>query len=513
MQHSTVNPAVIVSPRQLQEWINDLPTMNVVETVSMLQESIERFNEQEMEDGDRLKLLDIYREALQDILFSYDEIRLKSLPVSPEQRKHIAEDIMWLYLGLANGYKTIVKRAYDEDSTPKWNQVLLVSIYRAMELIIHALVYAIKAHENAPPLAYLEINQLYLYAEYHLILDVKIKGVHDVINKPTIGNLYKHYVLFNVIDNRIIATEDVLELFVALERFAPHCEPQTETENESIYNRCIDLSEDSAPNVCENKPPLYATDHSRVINIEPAMKAISDWLSQNTQPEENFIQQKELSLLNVFYRNASGNSTARSEKNESREVIVLNGLESIISYFEDDDFIETHLAEASSSGIEVKELDADYNDISVSNWSIINEQDSVVILESMGQQEADSIEVGNLVGFVDVNSNTENIMTGMVRKIKSPQQGGQLLLIEIIPGQPIPFTLMADNVSEECRLGLYYPSIKALNKPAMLCVYTSCYQQDAVWTISINGKSFNITTGKNLFSDSVYSLLGFRPAG
>ncbi|MDY6980634.1 MAG: hypothetical protein SV201_12180, partial [Pseudomonadota bacterium] len=175
-QHEDSNPAVLLDEKLLRKWLSELPMMNVVQTVEMLQRAILPFNELKIESQLRLKLLECYREKIDEIFYSYDEMRLRQLPVSHEARQAIKTDIMWLYLELANGYKIGVKSALDRGANPKKDSGLLLAIYRAMEQIIHAMIIAYRNAQTPPPLTYLETHQLYHAAAVYDAADKKVSG-------------------------------------------------------------------------------------------------------------------------------------------------------------------------------------------------------------------------------------------------------------------------------------------------------------------------------------------------
>ena len=186
--------------------------------------------------------------TFEEVLCSYDELRLRTLPVPPEQRKAIAEDIMWLYLDLANGYKIIIKEAHDTNINPKKSAALLTSIYRAMELLLTSIVYAKKANALSQPLVLLEIKQLYLFAEFHELEDIRIKSIKDRLSPASVGNLFKQFVLFSTLKDGLFAAEDILEFNIILDNFTPQVffvDYDKIHESTAVYS--IDLIDDEAP--------------------------------------------------------------------------------------------------------------------------------------------------------------------------------------------------------------------------------------------------------------------------
>jgi len=154
-QHIAQNPAVECDPRRVKQWLTALPTDDVQATVTQLLNALKPFNELQLDVKPRLKLLEIYHAAFDTILYTYDDLHLRSLSLSHDTRRTLSDDIMWVYLELANGYKSIVKAVYEGNNDTPAQGDMLLSIYRGIELIANALVYAFRDHRTPPPLVYL----------------------------------------------------------------------------------------------------------------------------------------------------------------------------------------------------------------------------------------------------------------------------------------------------------------------------------------------------------------------
>ena len=220
-QHTASNPAVIQNSRRLKLWITELPVNDIIQTVSSLHDAIVAFNELQINDDNRLKLLEVYWEAFNDILYFYDELRLHMLPIPSNERKSLAKDIMWLYLDLANGYKIIVKNAHANNVSPA-NSRILLSVYRAIELISRAIVYAYHIHQAPPPLSYLEVHQLYLYADEHDVLEKRIKTIKSQTQHPTVDRVYKQFILLSMSDIHVFQGNEIFAFYELLGDLAGH---------------------------------------------------------------------------------------------------------------------------------------------------------------------------------------------------------------------------------------------------------------------------------------------------
>lgn len=79
-QHEDSNPTVLLDEKLLRKWLSELPMMNVVQTVEMVQRAILPFNELKVESQLRLKLLEYYRKRSMKYFTAMMKCGLSSCP-------------------------------------------------------------------------------------------------------------------------------------------------------------------------------------------------------------------------------------------------------------------------------------------------------------------------------------------------------------------------------------------------------------------------------------------------
>jgi hypothetical protein len=465
----------MVNPRQLKGWISHLPVNDIIGTVRQLHNTIEQFNKLQIDAEKRLKLLEIYHGAFDDILFFYDDLRLRMLPISSSQRKTLAEDIMWLYLDLANGYKIIIKDADEGQCRVKKNSLLL-SIYRAMELITRAILYAYHAHQTPPPLAYLEMNQLYLFALKRGLLLTTIKAVKQHVSHPYIDALYKQYLLLSVIDVQSLTGNDIFELYVLIERLADKCEILTDQSSTNLdYAFHINLADDSAPVMISNSSIDSQTDTYRVIDTSKIILAIDSSLAAYTNDTSSSSQSMEMRFYKLLRQQLDAKHrqmmvTLASTKN----VKVAVGFDSVSYYLADSE----RLAEAEEDevdGIVVAGIGDIKNEHSLSSWSMTDRGDGVQVLTGTPPHNAEMDLRGEVIGIIESanESNRLTMVTGIVQ-LHERHEGQARLLIEILPGSPLAVICVLeenDDDIQEDYPAMYFPKDKSSKRPATLFTY------------------------------------------
>jgi len=370
-QHVAENPAVEQDPRRVKLWLDNLPTENVQSTVGELVTTLKPFNELQLDIKTRLKLLEIYHCAFENILYTYDDLHLRTLPLNLEQRRRLSDDIMWVYLELANGYKSIVKTVYDgeEDSPPQHDMSL--SIYRAIELISNALLYAFRDHQTPPPLVYLEIHQLYYLAEQYQVANRVISGQGNRCYKATIQNLYKQIMLLISGDAYGYDGSQINELYLLLENYVESCQLTSAIQSGgNTANFYIDFTEDIGPRNGLNVEIQSPT--QRLLDVSQAVEKMMSDLSKEKNVELASLEAQELRLLRLFLNNLKQGSIDRQHRAPSKGTVrVAYGIDAAGYYLSHREKFLDEQAEV-VNGIEVRDIDLFEAEHELSDWKIVN---------------------------------------------------------------------------------------------------------------------------------------------
>lgn len=516
-QHTSSNPCVETNPRKLKLWIDGLPTMNVTETVKLLQNAIEPFNELQLVDEERIRLLEIYREELETLLFDYDEMRLHQLPISSEQRSSVAQDIMWLYLSLANGYKSVIKNHHERDANPKHDKTLLLCMYRAMELIVAALLYSYRAHESFPPLACLEINQLYLFAESFNAQDIRIRAVKKQ-DTNTVASLYKKFLLLSCVRMQRFNGGELLELYFLLDKFAGHSTLSKYEESEPGTGKYVtDLTEDALPHHWATGEPIPMGGILRVFDLAGALDEINEWLGQQGGPQDSLIQAHEARLVGVLrdeLENQQNDSGPTGE--QSRNVKVVVGLQQLSRVLNDSEWLNNACAVEECAGIEVRSFNSEEEaSVDSGTWEMISEQDSRFELRSVQVEDTISLEAGALVGIIDGCETQEGpaVTIGIVRWVKDGKRDTTTVGVERLDGEPIPVSCLTTNNANTTAIdqgGLYFPGNNSSKQPATLLMGRKILDYGQPLDIAVNGKSFRVQPQTTVNATPMFAQFCFR---
>ena len=112
VQHGYTDPTVETDVVRLREWLDDLPLMDVVETLHLVHGALDGLNEQQLAPEVRLELLEAYRATTLRMFYSVDPLQLGQLNLTRMRRRDSIEGMGRLLLSLANGYKLVVAGLY-----------------------------------------------------------------------------------------------------------------------------------------------------------------------------------------------------------------------------------------------------------------------------------------------------------------------------------------------------------------------------------------------------------------
>jgi hypothetical protein len=507
------NPAVMCDAGQLKRWIAQLPLTSVVETVGKLHAAIRSLNQLAQPENERHKLLEVYRQAFDDILFTYDEFRLKLLPLSAKARGELAADIMGLYLALADGYKALVFADEGRGRNPVEDSTLLLAAYRSMELMVLAFIFARRMRLDVPPGAWLELHRLYWFAERHQAACIKIKSVRRESAVPTIDRLYKQFWLLHVADTQGLNGAEWLELYWLLEGFAPKCRiaPGTVSDGQQCVYQ-LDLMADAPAAPFDASRVLQ---QPRVLDINTALAAMNAWLAER-QSKPKSCDGHEARLLAMHMEHlGAGRGRKMCRVAFERATRVALGLPTLRYFLED----KARLLEACEAevlkGNGARKADADKP--CLCNWTIQDE--SEIGCQLLGTALPQNVPLlGNLLGVAGFeNGPSHPIMSvGMVRWVKEDAEDKRLqrLGVEMLEGEarPIVFALTAKALASAPQLALYFPKDDGGGRPASLVLPRDVVASTIRLHVTVRGKSFEVILHSVVRESPLYVQCRFKVA-
>lgn len=155
------------NPRDLKEWISELPKANIGETARLLYQSLTELNQLVTPNESRLQMLELLRPEVYYVCKQLERHFLNQAIVLDERARKVANLCQALQNHLAAGYKIIVigvASAGREQST-----ALAISLQRAIHCLYGPLVRTALLYCPVPEGLWLELHHLYLVACDHKV--------------------------------------------------------------------------------------------------------------------------------------------------------------------------------------------------------------------------------------------------------------------------------------------------------------------------------------------------------
>jgi len=515
-----------LNPSALDKSFKEFQQIPMAERVAKLDDAITRFNEFKLETAKRIKLLEVFFSSFQKLLQGFDEMRIAQLNVSAHQKAQIKKEIMWLYIKLSHGYKIVVKDFVTYKPLEKPSKDIILATFRALELSYISLLYSYRFDIEEPPLCYLEMSQLYLFAESYEIQHTPVRAAQGYAKTPTIESFFVLIMLFTNLDPRQYESYTLEVLVLAMQPLVLNCtvsnKPQF-TPNSYYYS--INLNENTPAEILLDDKVTALGKSTRYINIESFVTEMQEWLNKNQNSENALLIEQELELfpailtrlkINHAQKPSSTVSDAKQESASADDNAKANGA---FSYR-----LIIGLAPLESLLI-MNEVGLDLHlDFDETTWSIISDTAKGCELLSCGSDYPEKVGLGELVAIITHDdTDTEDGSSGRIQlqqighivALRQMEDSRLLIELEYIPGKAHPLTyrrLTSEDKTIDCSsaIGIYVKDEENPEIQPQMLVANKHFQVGQHYLIITREKSFSIEACELLQHSMLYSYFTYK---
>lgn len=279
------NPAVNLTPSldQIKSMLNGLPLANPERCCTLVLQELFRLNRAPFAVKARIEIMAKLLPILDDMINTVRDSYINEPQPLTNRRQQSAQLINQLLTEMGYGYKIIVHDLLaDTRASASSAQFLPQAIYYACSFLARLLVdrYALYAPE--PRHIWLELNQLYLYAEQHQIHNTELKPI-NAEHEPrpaTILNSYRRIVLLAVANPYHLMQGETLKMYKRLVGWAPHCRILHLGNGRLPEGKLfVDLTKDAPPLYAPKTPSKLRPVEGRLLDVRELLLI----LSQETQ--------------------------------------------------------------------------------------------------------------------------------------------------------------------------------------------------------------------------------------
>lgn len=250
------NPAVTINPsaEQTRALLDELPLANPEACCTLLFQELFRLNRAPLAVKARVKIMSLIQPMIDDLGATLRATYINaSLPLN-KKRMQTSQLVDRLHTEMGYAYKLVtLDLIEDEKAMGSLSKELPQAIYNAIGFLSRQLVDCYALYNPEPKQVWLELNQLYLYAERHQLHNQEMTPLNPKQDpKPaTILNSYRRIVMLTVANPYHLMQGEAAKMYEKLIDWAPACKVINLGSNTLPEGKLfVDLMMDA--------PPLYA---------------------------------------------------------------------------------------------------------------------------------------------------------------------------------------------------------------------------------------------------------------
>ena len=289
------NPSVTLNPNvsQIKAALDALPLANARQSCIQIYDLLHELNRAPLELNVRNKIMDMVLPLIDDLIESVRTNYLNAaLPLAEKQGQN-ARIIQNLQAELSYGYKIIVQDLLEDQIATSTGSILLPqAIYNTMTLLARQLVDAYALYACEPPHIWLELNQLFLYAEKQQLHNIEMNPINAKTEpRPaTIGNIYRRSVLLSLANPYHLMQGEAIKMFNRLIEWAPHCNIIPLGNNPVPEGKLfVDLNMDAPPLYAPNTSSKIRPKEGKLFEIKTVLKALNGEIRQLATQTKNAV--------------------------------------------------------------------------------------------------------------------------------------------------------------------------------------------------------------------------------
>lgn len=493
VQHDYTDPTVETDIVRLREWLEDMPLMDVVETLRLVRGGLDGLNEQKLEPDRRLELLDTYRPTTQRLMHTVDPLQLGQLNLARARRGEAIEGVGRLLLSLTGGYKLVVAGLYAASARDRPHPLLGHALYRALQQMAWVLLDGARFYREARPLLVAEIHQIYRLARRFGLLDVTLPDT-GADTALTAAGYYHAGMLLALSEPARLEEGEAGQLFDVLLRHADQCRivPGNSWEGTGEGLFLVDLNADALPVPCTRLDVPARLKDAYLLDANPALQAIRAQLAAT--PAGMRMQSPEAMVLRrLLPEDLDADRRSEGRHGDGRIVSLLYGLGPVHAYL-------SHAA--GTAGDQAPPPDA-------LRCTVLDSSAGGMKL-SWESGAAGDARVGELLGVLETQGGQTQLRLAIVRSVRVPPEGGVETGVQLLVGGAGAVSCMLPDRPDSPPLSaLFMPAREDEQINATLLIAKGVYEFGRRLRINVGGRTISVRAGRRVYDSPVFDRFEF----
>jgi len=498
-QHDLNDPTVERDVARLRHWLTNLPLMDVVETVRLVNAALDALNEQKLAAAERFRHLEVYRDTAQRLFVTVDPVHLRQLTLGKSQRQEAIDGVEQLLQGIAGGYKLIVVELHQATGSAVPDPLLGLAINRSIEQLGYSLLDSYRFYRGPQPRLIAESHQLYRLARHHGLLGSVVDEPDEQGPPVSVAMHYHASMLLSLTDPYRLAEGEVGLLHEVLVQHASTCRviPGSSWVGDGEGYFLLELDTDALPKPCSTLQQPVTVKDPYLLDATVALAAVRARLAKT--PAKVRRQSPEAMVLRRLLPESQGRDLRREQRNsDDRWVSLLFGVDGIHAYLARDTRRASGQSARSVNGLD-----------EVIACRVLDSSNSGMKLAWKGAAAGDA-RVGDLLGIIDEQGRGQALMLAVIRSVRVSRDGAAEAGVESMPGGLGAVTVFAAGQPAGAGVdALFMPASEAEQISATLVTAKGFYEQNRPMLIDVGGREVNARAGRLVLDSPVFDRFEF----
>lgn len=278
------NPAAsaLAHPALLKNWLAALPLGNANKTGHELLAALHQINRATVAVNQRFSMLEETRLLIADLVETlHKQYNTAPIPL-PEKQCAIADMVSALLTEAAYGYKAVIlELAAIPNPNEATRNTLVGAVHRVISHLSRLLVESYGVYALEPKKLWLEVNQLYRYAERHSFHTVPLAADTSENGKNSIDHAYRRLLLLALANPYHLMQGETLQVYLELDKWAGSCRLLPIAPGASVKGQLfIDLDGDSPPRYAPGSFDLSPPADGRIVEISSVLNLVEQRIKE-----------------------------------------------------------------------------------------------------------------------------------------------------------------------------------------------------------------------------------------
>jgi hypothetical protein len=504
--NQAIRTEVATRPEEAKRWLASLPFLNVNETGRLIFSSLKDLNRLPLDDDQRLKLMELYRQPVSTISRELQKNYLGlSVPI-PLKNRPIAEQVQQFQIEMAHGYLRIAQNAAQKPALNRADQqAVALAIQRGIRYLTELLAKSYEVYAPCPAGCWREIHQLFRCAERLAVTETEVPDpLNAAVKHSSVAHVYKQALLLAFSNPYRLPPRMLGKVLHYLDHWAGYA--KITQPGQELQRNCqflINLQEDRAGFsdiegivISHHAPYRLLTTHDLTRVLHSQYTTLRDGKTPPSEGlEPNFFGPESIDMLRCLI-DAWGIKPRRVFTRITRhdaQFEVAMGVDSGNFFVNGQQEFQPSTTEVgpprkrntiAASRPQAQEKSQPAR--TLTNWRLVDESASGIALrKSTGG--ADQVRVGELVALRQTGKTANgNWNLAVVRWIKNTENDEIEMGIQRLAPQAEPRAIRTDalrDIDSGLIPALFLPGLDSMKQPATLVTRRGIYRPDRILTV------------------------------